>query len=175
MPSAIGHGSGEASERIALYLRVSSEEQVERMSIGTQEEFLKQYGDLYRLNVVKTYRDDGISGAVPMHERPAGGQLLKDAAAGEFDVLLVYKLDRVGRTLVGVVEYPRPLEHRGRGPTLCHGADRHLHAIGAPHLPHAGFFRRVRAGHNPGEDHSRSTPRIQERQAERDHPLRLRR
>lgn len=91
-------------ERIALYLRVSSEEYVERMSIGTQEEFLKQYGDLYRLNVVGIYRDDGISGAVPMHERPAGGQLLKDAAAGELDVVLVYKLDRIGRTLVGVVD-----------------------------------------------------------------------
>ena len=36
-------GSGGSGERIALYMRVSSEEQAERMSIGTQEEFLDQY------------------------------------------------------------------------------------------------------------------------------------
>jgi site-specific DNA recombinase len=41
---------------------------------------------------------------VPLHERPAGCELLEDAKAGKFDVVLVYKLDRVGRTLLVVVD-----------------------------------------------------------------------
>jgi len=35
--------SKESGERIVFYMRVSSEEQAERMTIGTQEEFLEQY------------------------------------------------------------------------------------------------------------------------------------
>ncbi len=61
------------SERIALYMRVSSEEQAERMSIGTQEEFLEQYRALYGHEVIGVYKDEAISGTVPMHERPGGG------------------------------------------------------------------------------------------------------
>src|SRR5215211_4246586 len=102
MPSTNGPKRG--TERVALYLRVSSEEQVERMSIGTQEEFLAQYCGLYGLDVVGSYRDEGISGTVPMHERPGGGQLLDHVTAGKLDVVLVYKLDRIGRTLLGVVD-----------------------------------------------------------------------
>jgi hypothetical protein len=40
-------GSGGSGERTALYMRVSSEEQAERLTIGTQEEFLEQYRALY--------------------------------------------------------------------------------------------------------------------------------
>ncbi len=103
MPSTTSQ-TGSEPERVAFYLRVSGEEQVERMSIDTQEEFLEQYSDLYGLKVVGTYRDEGVSGTVPMHERPAGGRLLENAAAGKLDVVLVYKLDRVGRTLLNVVD-----------------------------------------------------------------------
>jgi DNA invertase Pin-like site-specific DNA recombinase len=52
MPMTNGHGS--KPERIALYLRVSSEEQRERQSIETQREFLAEYCRLYQLEVVET-------------------------------------------------------------------------------------------------------------------------
>ena len=38
MPSTNGHGSESETERVALYLRVSSEEQRERQTIQTQRE-----------------------------------------------------------------------------------------------------------------------------------------
>jgi DNA invertase Pin-like site-specific DNA recombinase len=41
MPSTNGHGS-EAAERVALYMRVSSEEQRDRETIDIQREFLEQ-------------------------------------------------------------------------------------------------------------------------------------
>src|SRR3712207_864899 len=94
----------EGAERIALYMRVSSEEQVERMSIGTQEEFLDQYCALYGHEVAGVYKDEAISGTVPMHERPEGRRLLDDAKAGAFGTVLVYRLDRVGRSLLVVVD-----------------------------------------------------------------------
>jgi len=72
MLSTNGHGS--KPERIALYLRVSSEEQRDRETIQIQREFLEQYCRLYELDVADVYEDDGISGTIPSTRgRRAGG------------------------------------------------------------------------------------------------------
>jgi site-specific DNA recombinase len=92
MPSTNGHGP--KSERVALYLRVSSDEQRERQTIQTQREFLSEYARVMELEVVDTYPGDGVLGTIP----------LEDAKAGKFDTVLVYKLDRLGRTLLVIVE-----------------------------------------------------------------------
>ena len=55
MPSTNGHGSKPG--RVALYLRVSSEEQRERETIEIQEEFLGQYCRLYGLEVADIYKE----------------------------------------------------------------------------------------------------------------------
>jgi site-specific DNA recombinase len=104
MPSTNGHGPSASAERIALYLRVSSEEQRDRETIEIQRQFLDEYCRLYKLEVAGVYADDGVSGTVPLHERPEGRRLLKDAGDGKFGVVLVYKLDRLGRTLLVIVD-----------------------------------------------------------------------
>src|SRR5215211_481905 len=111
MPSTNGHGS--KSERVALYLRVSSEEQRDTGTIQTQRDFLEQYRELYGLEVVDVYADDGVSGTIPLHERLEGRRLLDDATAGKFDTVLVYRLDRVGRTLLAVIDAHDRLAHGG--------------------------------------------------------------
>ena len=102
MPSPSGHGP--QLERIASYLRVSSEEQRERETIEIQDRFLNEYCRLYGLEVAEVYADDGVSGTVSLHERPAGRRLLEDAKAGKVDAVLVYKLDRLGRKLLVIVD-----------------------------------------------------------------------
>jgi DNA invertase Pin-like site-specific DNA recombinase len=47
--------------------------------------------------VVRVYRDEGISGAAS--SRPGLDQMLGDDQAGGFDVLMVWKIDRLGRSL----------------------------------------------------------------------------
>src|SRR5215211_5484127 len=115
MPSTNGHGSsvGTATERVALLMRVSSEEQRERETIEIQDEFLSQYCDLYELEVAETYKDDGMSGTIPLHERPEGRRLLEDAKAGKFQIVLVYKLDRLGRSLLVIVDAHDRLQEAG--------------------------------------------------------------
>jgi len=100
-------------ERVGLLLRVSSEEQRDRETIEIQREFLGQYADLYKLEVVDTYADDGVSGTVPLHERSEGRRLLEDAKAGKFDAVLVYKLDRLGRSLLVIVDAHDRLQAAG--------------------------------------------------------------
>jgi site-specific DNA recombinase len=87
-------------DRVALYLRVSSEEQRVKEPIKTQSGFLANYVSLYELDVVETYSDDGVPGTVPLQDRPAGRRLLQDAREGRFDTVLVYRLERIGRKLI---------------------------------------------------------------------------
>ena len=51
MPSseANGHGSKATTERVALYLRVSSEEQRDRETIEIQDDFLVQLQERFRV------------------------------------------------------------------------------------------------------------------------------
>jgi site-specific DNA recombinase len=111
MPSTNGHGS--KPERVALYLRVSSEEQRDRETIELQRDFLEQYRSLMELEVADVYKDDGISGTTPLHERPEGRRLLEDAREGKFGTVLVYKLDRLGRSLLVIVDAHDRLQGAG--------------------------------------------------------------
>ena len=81
--------------RIAIYGRVSTDEQQRKETIDAQLEALRRTlpGDY---EVVETYLDDGISGTVSFEDRPAGRRLLKEAEAGRFEQVLAYKLDRLG-------------------------------------------------------------------------------
>src|SRR6185312_9509854 len=98
---------------VALYFRVSSEEQRERQSILTQREFGSKYCDLHQLEIYQAYADDGISGVVPFENRPAGARLLDDARHGKFDQLLIFKLDRLGRETRAVLNTVSSLRKLG--------------------------------------------------------------
>jgi site-specific DNA recombinase len=98
---------------VAVYLRVSTEEQRERQSIATQREFGEKYTSLHILAVFKVYADDGVSGTVPLENRPEGCQILRDARLRKFDQLLVYKLDRLGRDTRLILNAVAELEKHG--------------------------------------------------------------
>jgi hypothetical protein len=67
MPSENGHGL--KPERVGLYMRVSSEEQKTKDTIETQDGFLREYCKLYRHEIAKIYKDEAISGTVPIGQR----------------------------------------------------------------------------------------------------------
>jgi hypothetical protein len=54
------------SGNVALYMRVSSEDQAERGTIGSQRDFLRQFASLYSLSVVGEHEDDGVTGTLPV-------------------------------------------------------------------------------------------------------------
>jgi site-specific DNA recombinase len=102
-----------ADDRVALYLRVSTEEQRERQSIDTQREFGIKYADLHQLPIQGIYADDGVSGTVPIEERTEGRRILEAARRGEFNQLLIYKLDRLGRDTRLILNAVAELERQG--------------------------------------------------------------
>lgn len=98
---------------VAVYMRVSSEEQRERQSIETQRDFAAKYRDLHGIQVYDTYPDDGISGIVPIDQRPGMIRLFADARQGRFDQVLVYKLDRLGRETLLILQAVDALKKLG--------------------------------------------------------------
>ncbi|GBE54098.1 MAG TPA: recombinase family protein [Euryarchaeota archaeon] len=84
------------SEKSALYIRVSTEEQAEKgASIEAQEEFLEDWAKKEDFEVYGTYTDKGYSGK--NLKRPALQKLIKDAKNKKFSVVLCYHNDRLSR------------------------------------------------------------------------------
>ena len=80
--------------RIAVYCRVSTRD---KQDITTQEVYLKEYSDREGHEVMGVYSDIGESGS--KDSRPRFDEMLEDMRAGKFNGILVYKLDRIGRSL----------------------------------------------------------------------------
>ena len=79
--------------RLAIYARCSTAEQ----TVDHQLDGLREYAQARQLQVVEEYLDHGVSGAKA--QRPALDRLLADAHRRRFDAVLVWKLDRLGRSL----------------------------------------------------------------------------
>jgi site-specific DNA recombinase len=101
------------TQRVALYSRVSTEDQTDRGTIKGQCEFLSNFAQLYSLEVMGEYIDDGFSGTLPLTDRPDGRRLLEDAQCGLFNTILVYRLNRLGRSLTALLQAHSELEAAG--------------------------------------------------------------
>jgi DNA invertase Pin-like site-specific DNA recombinase len=53
--------------------------------------------------VVKIYRDQGVSGAKGRDERPQFDRLCRDATKRQFDAIMAWSVDRLGRSLRDLV------------------------------------------------------------------------
>ena len=92
--------------RAALYARVSSEEQVEGYSIDAQRRAFQALVEGRGWTAYREYVDEGKSARVDnVNKRPAFREMISDALSGEFDVLVVHKLDRFSRNLRITLEY----------------------------------------------------------------------
>ncbi|MCT4510010.1 MAG: recombinase family protein [Tepidibacter sp.] len=85
------------NKRLAMYVRVSTEEQaIEGYSIQAQLNKIRQIEELKGNIIVREYIDRGISGK-NIENRPELKRLLKDLPSGEFDEVVVWKLNRLSR------------------------------------------------------------------------------
>lgn len=83
---------------VGIYIRVSTEEQAtEGYSISAQREKLKAFCVAQDWDEYKFYVDEGISGRNT--KRPQFKKLMKDIKDGHIKVLLVYRLDRLTRSV----------------------------------------------------------------------------
>jgi site-specific DNA recombinase len=102
--------------RAALYIRVSSEEQVDGYSLDAQDRAGRLYCAAHGWELVGIYRDEGKSAWTDdVDKRPEFARMISHAEAGLVDVIVVHKLDRFARNLLVTLETLQRLETSGVG------------------------------------------------------------
>ena len=85
------------SKTVAIYARVSTDKQKVDMQLNELRAFVKRSG----WKVYKEFIDEGYTGANT--KRPAFAEMRYDAKKRKFDILLVWKLDRLSRSLKDLI------------------------------------------------------------------------
>jgi DNA invertase Pin-like site-specific DNA recombinase len=85
----------------AVYLRVSTQDQ----TTANQERELREVAARMGLEITKVYRDHGVSGAKGRDKRPQFDALCKDATKRQFDIIMAWSVDRLGRSLQDLVGF----------------------------------------------------------------------
>src|SRR5687768_8551127 len=135
--------------RVGVYARVSTSEQ----TCENQLLELRRYVEARGWTIFKEYVDEGVSGA--KDRRPALDQLVTDAKRRRFDVLVCWRLDRLGRNLRHLILLLDELQAVGVAfVSLSEGIDAttpagrlQLHVLGAiAEFERARIAERVKAG-----------------------------
>ncbi len=96
--------SSRSGRKCVIYIRVSSERQLEGFSIDGQRRYLTQWAEAEGMTVVNTYVEPGRSGK-SISGRETFQQMLDDIATGKVNTnfVLVFKLSRFGRNAKDVL------------------------------------------------------------------------
>jgi DNA invertase Pin-like site-specific DNA recombinase len=96
-------------KRAALYVRVSTDNQ----TLENQTRELCQIAERRGWQVVETYSDAGISGSKGRDKRPGLDRMLNDAGRRKFDIVMAWSIDRLGRSLIDLLNTVQSLEAYG--------------------------------------------------------------
>lgn len=97
---------------VYAYSRVSTGRQAsEGESLDVQRRQIEGYAVMHRLQVAEVVVEEGVSGSIPITDRPAGGALFAKLQAG--DVVIAAKLDRMFRSALDALTVVEDLKRRG--------------------------------------------------------------
>jgi len=96
---------------VFAYVRVSTARQAEEgESLEVQRRQIEGYAHMHALTIDEVYVEEGVSGSVPVNERPAGGALFARLKAG--DIVIAAKLDRLFRSALDALQVAEALKTR---------------------------------------------------------------
>jgi putative DNA-invertase from lambdoid prophage Rac len=94
------------------YCRVSTARQAtEGESLDVQQRQIQGYAHMHGLTLAGIVVEEGVSGSVPVEERPVGGPLLAKLERG--DIVIAAKLDRLFRSALDALKVVESLKMRG--------------------------------------------------------------
>lgn len=92
------HNTIITSKRVYTLYRVSTLGQVEKDDIPMQKQRCREFVAEHGWHIEKEFSEKGVSGfKTSAKDRDAIQEIQRDAAAGKFDILLVFMFDRLGR------------------------------------------------------------------------------
>jgi putative DNA-invertase from lambdoid prophage Rac len=94
------------------YVRVSTQMQVdEGESLTTQERQVRAYAELHGMRLDGVFVEKGVSGSLPLNDRPQGARLLAGMKPG--DAIITPKLDRMFRSALDALGVMGGMRERG--------------------------------------------------------------
>ena len=96
-------------KRAALYVRVSQDSQTVENQLLVLNEVAQRSG----WEIVRTFSDEGISGAKGRDKRPGYDALLKAVARHEVQIVAAWSVDRLGRSLPDLVAFLSDIQAKG--------------------------------------------------------------
>lgn len=93
------------------YCRVSTAEQVSGTSLTEQERMIQGAAMIQGKSVDRIFTDGGVSGSVPLSERPEGSDLFAVVEAG--DTVIASKLDRLFRNAADALTTAQEFKDKG--------------------------------------------------------------
>jgi putative DNA-invertase from lambdoid prophage Rac len=94
------------------YCRVSTARQAsEGESLDVQRRQIEGYAHMHGLRLCGVTVEEGVSGSIPVHERPKGGPLFVKLRKG--DVVIAPKLDQLFRSALDALQVVEDLRKRG--------------------------------------------------------------
>ena len=90
------------NNKAVIYSRVST---TNGQTVDNQLKVLREVAEKKGLEIVKEISDEGISGAKGRDEREGFDELIKGAVKKEFDIILVWDVSRLGRSLKHLVSF----------------------------------------------------------------------
>lgn len=87
--------------RCAIYTRVSTGHQ----DTSNQLDVLREVARLKGLTIVQEFVDDGVSGTHGRDKRKGFDNLLKGATRKDFEIILVWSVDRLGRNIQDLISF----------------------------------------------------------------------
>ncbi len=99
-------------KKTVLYLRYSSDKQTEQ-SIEGQDRVCREYCQRNDLQIVHSYIDRALSASKNVEKREQFLKMIEDSEKGEFEAVVVYKLDRFSRNRYDSAIFKNKLKKNG--------------------------------------------------------------
>jgi putative DNA-invertase from lambdoid prophage Rac len=96
---------------VYAYTRVSTTQQAEGESLAAQERKLRGWGMMNDHEIAGVFVEEGVSGSLPLRQRPQGELLFAKVQKG--DTIVAVKLDRMFRSALDALQVVEELKTRG--------------------------------------------------------------
>jgi site-specific DNA recombinase len=107
--------SEQAKIKVAAYCRVSTDKADQQNSLMNQKTFFAEYVNRNPTwELIQVYADEGVTGT-STKKRYAFHQMIEDAAARKFDLILTKEISRFARNTLDSIYYTRKLKELGIG------------------------------------------------------------
>jgi len=103
----------ETTVRAAVYLRISLDREMDGLAIERQRADCLAIADMRGWDIVQEYVDQSMSATDKSKRRPAYDELVEDFAAGRFDAIICWDLDRLTRQPRQLEDWIDAAEERG--------------------------------------------------------------